>query len=201
MNDGRVDRQGRFWAGAMIEDPTISAVANLHCVGGQGIDTRERGLAIANGICWSPDSSWFHLADSMRRIIWRYAFDADTGEITDPMEFARTEEGVCPDGAAMDAEGCMWGAQWGGGRVVRYTPDGGIDRVLKLPVSQPTCVAFGGPNLDLLFVTTARAGLSTGALAAQTGAGNVFVYNVGMQGLPENRFKMSNWPSNRELGG
>ncbi len=200
MNDGRVDRQGRFWAGAMVEDPQVPAVANLYCVQDRELRIRERGIAISNGICWSPDSAWCYFADSKRHIIWRYAFDAETGEIVDPVDFARTSAGIYPDGAAVDAEGYLWSAQWGGGCVVRYAPDGRIDRVLEIPVSQPTCVAFGGPDLDLLFVTTARIGLGGVGLSVETGAGNVFVYNVGVQGLPESRFNLRDWPSSAELG-
>lgn len=200
LNDGRVDRQGRFWAGAMVEDPALARTAQLYCVDGEA-HSRAQGLSISNGICWSPDSAWFYFADSGRRIIWRYSFDATTGRISEPQEFARTTAPACPDGATVDAQGYVWSAQWGGGCVTRYAPDGRIDRVLELPVSQPTCVAFGGPNLDLLFVTTARVGLSADALAAQTGAGDVLVYNVEVHGLPENRFHMGSWPADRVTGG
>lgn len=201
LNDARVDRQGRFWAGAMIEDPALPRSALLYCLQDGAIQTREDALSISNGICWSPDSAWFYFADSGRRIIWRYSFDSATGKISEPQEFARSEGSACPDGATVDAEGFVWSAQWGGGCIVRYAPDGRIDRVLEIPASQPTCVAFGGPNLDLLFVTTARVGLSRSELAAQTGAGDVLVYNAQVQGLPENRFKMGGWPVNRVSGG
>ncbi len=201
LNDGRVDRQGRFWAGAMVERPLGSRSASLYCVQDGAVRTYERGVAIANGICWSLDSSWFYFADSAQHVIWRYSFDSDTGAISGSQEFARISEPACPDGAVVDGEGYIWSAQWGGGRVVRFSPDGRIDRVLEIPVSQPTCVAFGGPDLDLLFVTSARIGLSREALAAQTGAGDVFVYNVGVQGLPENRFKLGGWPACGVSGG
>lgn len=201
LNDGRVDRQGRFWAGAMVEDPASPRAARLYCLQDGSIQTRVDGLSISNGICWSPDSAWFYFADSGKCTIWRYSFDAATGAISDPHVFAQTTDGACPDGATVDAEGHIWSAQWGGGCIVRYAPDGRIDRVLKVPVSQPTCVAFGGPNLDLLFVTTARVGLNRDELGAQTGAGDVLVYNVQAQGLPENRFKMVGWPANRVTGG
>lgn len=201
LNDGRVDCQGRFWAGAMVEHPTRSTSACLYSVQDGTIRTCERGVAISNGISWSPDSTCFYFADSGQRTMWRYCFDAAGGTISMPQEFARTEEPACPDGATVDREGYIWSAQWGGGRVVRYAPDGHIDRVLEVPVSQPTCVAFGGPNLDLLFVTSARVGLCRDALAAQTGAGDVLVYNVGVQGLPENRFRPGSWPADGSVGG
>lgn len=196
MNDGRVDRQGRFWAGAMVENPMAAPMGCLYCVQDGSIKTHERSVGVANSICWSPDSSWFYFSDSAQHVIWRYSFDPHTGAIAKRGAFARTSDGVYPDGAVVDSEGCIWCALWGDGRIVRYAPDGRIEQALELPVSQPTCVAFGGPNLDLLFVSTARIGLGRDALQAQTGAGDVFVYNVGVQGLPENRFRLGGWPSN-----
>jgi sugar lactone lactonase YvrE len=89
----------------------------------------------------------------------------------------------------VDEHGCVWSAQWGGSRVVRYTPDGKIDQILEVPVSQPTCVAFGGPDRDLLFVSSARDELSAAQLAQQPHAGDVLVYRIGFKGLPEPRFR------------
>jgi sugar lactone lactonase YvrE len=192
LNDGRVDCQGRFWAGGMAETDAAVGKARLYCLDGTGrMHIRESGITVANSICWSPDSTGFYFADSQRRTIWRYAFDAASGEISDRRIFAQTPSGASPDGAAVDSEGFLWCAQWGAGRVARYAPGGHIERVLELPVSQPSCVTFGGPNLDLLFVTSARVGLSRDALARHPGAGNVFVYNVGITGLPEGRFLLS----------
>jgi sugar lactone lactonase YvrE len=197
MNDGRVDHSGRFWVGSMMEAPDCRDAARLYCVRQGRIETRERGLTIANGICWSPDAAWCYLADSGRHIIWRYRFDAVTGTLGDRQEFAVTGGSVFPDGATVDAEGYLWSAQWGGGRVVRYAPDGRLDRVLEVPVSQPSCVAFGGADFDLLFMTSARSGLAS----PQTGAGDLFVYNVGVRGLPESRFKFYGWPETLGLRG
>ena len=189
LNDGRVDRQGRFWAGGMAETDACAGKAKLYCVDETGrAHIHESGISIANSICWSPDSMSFYFADSQLRTIWRYAFNAASGQISDRCIFAETPSGTSPDGSAVDAEGFLWNAQWGAGQVVRYAPDGRIERVLEVPASQPSCLAFGGPNLDLLFVTSARAGLSRDALNRQTDAGNVFVYNTAIAGLPENRF-------------
>jgi L-arabinonolactonase len=189
FNDGRVDRQGRFWAGSMEETEPRSGRANLYCVDSSGATRkRESGVMISNGICWSPDSSRFYFADSPKRIIYAYDFNPATGAITDRREFVRTPEGAHPDGANVDAEGFLWSAHWGAGCVVRYRPDGKIDTVLEVPASQPTCVAFGGPGLDLLFVTSARDGLSELELAQQPSAGDVFVYKMGCVGLAEHQF-------------
>ncbi len=189
FNDGRVDRQGRFWAGSMAETAAGAGKANLYCLDGSGrACRRESGLTISNSICWSPDGTRFYFADSPRRTIWQYAFDTASSGISDRRQFAQTPDGAFPDGATVDAEGFLWSAHWGGGRVVRYAPDGRIERLLEMPVSQPSCVAFGGPKLDLLFVTTAREGLKEDVLGSQTGAGDVFVYDIGITGLPEERY-------------
>ena len=194
LNDGRVDRQGRFWAGSMAETAAGAEKANLYCVDESGrAHLRKSGITISNGICWSPDGSWFYFADSPRRTIWRFAFDAASGGISGRRVFAETPEGAFPDGATVDAEGFLWSAHWGAGRVVRYAPDGRIDRFLDVPASQPSCVAFGGPKLDLLFVTTARQDLKEDALQREISAGDVFVYNIGIAGLPEERFLPGIW--------
>jgi L-arabinonolactonase len=189
FNDGRVDRQGRFWAGTMEERDDRTGRANLYCLDGAGrTHRRESGIAISNGICWSPDSRFFYFADSPKRMIFVYDFDSATGDISNRRVFAQTPEGASPDGANVDAEGFLWSAHWGASRVVRYAPDGKTDAILDVPASQPTCIAFGGPDLDLLFVTSAREGISPGRLAGEPSAGDVFVYKMGVKGLPDQRF-------------
>jgi L-arabinonolactonase len=190
FNDGRVDRQGRFWTGTMIEKESATADAALYCVTANGATVEhEYGLRITNGICSSPDGRRLYLADSPRAIIYCYDLDPDSGTLLHRRMFARTTGGAFPDGANVDEHGCVWSAQWGGSRVVRYTPDGKVDQVLEVPVSQPTCVAFGGPDRDLLFVSSARDGLSAAQLAQQPHAGDVLVYRVQSRGLPEPRFR------------
>jgi sugar lactone lactonase YvrE len=190
FNDGRVDRQGRFWTGTMIEGESATADASLYCVAADGATTEhEHGLRITNGICTSPDGGRLYLADSPRAIIYCYDLDPDSGTLLHRRLFARTSGGAYPDGANVDEHGCVWSAQWGGSRVVRYTPDGKIDQILEVPVSQPTCVAFGGPDRDLLFVSSARDELSSEQLAQQPHAGDVLVYRLGFKGLPEPRFR------------
>jgi sugar lactone lactonase YvrE len=190
FNDGRMDRQGRFWTGTMIEKKSEGATASLYCVNTEGATAEHQGgLQITNGICTSPDGGTFYLADSPRAVIYRYDLDTASGTLHDRRVFARTTGGAFPDGANVDEDGCMWSAQWGGCRIVRYTPEGKIDQELHVPVSQPTCVAFGGPKRDLLFVSSAREGLDPAELAQQPHAGDVLVYRVGARGLPEPRFR------------
>ncbi len=188
FNDGRVDRQGRFWAGTMVEGGP-GQNGKLYCVDRMGrVQQRAGGIGISNGIAWSPDSSRFYFADSTLGTIFAYGFHAASGAITGRRVFAKTPEGVSPDGANVDRDGFLWSAQWGASRVVRYAPDGGMDGEIAVPAQQPTCIAFGGANLDLLFVTSAREGLNSGTLMAQPDAGSIFVFKVSTPGLPDGRF-------------
>lgn len=189
FNDGRTDRQGRFWAGTMEEAEPRKGLGNLYCVDADGtVHRRETGIMISNGLCWSPDGNTMYFADSPLRTIYCYDFDIASGAISNRRVFAETPEGAFPDGATVDAQGRLWSAHWGAGVVVRYTADGAADRILEIPASQPTCVAFGGPELDLLFVTSARDGLSAQTLAGETGAGDVFVYKMDVKGLADRRY-------------
>lgn len=190
LNDGRADRRGRFWAGTMAETRPApdGSSGSLYCLApGQPPRRVLTGVAISNSLCWSPEGDRMYFADSPTHLIRTYRFEPESGAVSEPRDFARAPAGVHPDGSCIDAEGCLWNAQWGAARVVRYSPDGRIDRVVELPCSQPSCVAFGGPDLDHLFVTTARVGLSDAALATEPLAGSVLVYRTPFRGLPESR--------------
>jgi sugar lactone lactonase YvrE len=191
FNDGRVDRQGRFWAGSMVEgEGEGEAVGKLYCLEGSDVKVCLTGISISNSICFSPDGKHLYFADSPRRMILRYDIDPARGTISNRHVFAKTPEGAFPDGANVDAEGHLWSAHWGAGRVVRYAPDGTINAIVEIPTTQVTCVAFGGAALDLLFVTSAKEGMSAATLKEQVNAGDVFVYKVNTKGLPEPRFAM-----------
>lgn len=190
FNDGRVDRQSRFWCGTMVEDQRDlrSRLGQLFCVETDGTVTcRLDGIMISNGICWNVESTRFYFADTPRREIHEFDFDAATGAIANRRVFVKTPEGAYPDGADIDSEGFMWSAEWAGGRIVRYSASGAIDRTVGVPVSQPTCVAFGGPKLRHLFVTSAREHLSDQALAKEPQAGNVFVFEGEVIGIAASR--------------
>lgn len=191
FNDGRVDARGRLWVGTMVEGPVAPpGGASLYChEPGRGLVEHLRGITISNGLCWSSDGTVMYHADSPRNLICAYGFDMERGAVADRRVFAETPPGIHPDGSVTDSEGGVWNAQWGGGRIVRYTAGGAVDRVLETPASQPTCVAFGGPDLDLLFVTSARAGLGAARLAAEPQAGSLFVYRTAFRGLPAPDFK------------
>ena len=191
FNDGKVDSKGRFWAGTMVEDgdPLSRPEGGLYSLNGSfKLHQHEAGVGISNGLCWSPDSRYLYFADSARRTIFRYEFDPNSGTLNNRMIFAKTAPGAFPDGAEIDSNGCLWSAHWDAGQVVRYTPEGKTDTVLTLPVSRPTCVTFGGKTGDLLFITSARRGLGEAALANESHAGNVFVFQAGVAGFPACRF-------------
>ena len=121
------------------------------------------GVRIANSIAFSPDGRRMYFADTPTKIIRCYDYDLDSGDLSAERTFAAPQGPGAPDGSTVDADGCLWNAEWGGGRVVRYTPDGRVDRAVALPCSQVTCCAFGGARLDRLYVTTARIGLDAPA--------------------------------------
>jgi sugar lactone lactonase YvrE len=186
FNDGRVDRQGRFWVSTMIEDGALAAPgsAGLFCLDQAGQFTQHvAGVEIGNGICFSPDGGTLYFADSPRQTIHAYELHTQTGRIAGRRHFASVREGF-PDGAAVDEEGCMWSARWGAGCVVRHAPDGAVLETLPVPVSQPTCVAFGGADLRLMFVTSARDGLC----GAGPREGALLVYETAVAGLADQRY-------------
>ncbi|HEY2465167.1 MAG TPA: SMP-30/gluconolactonase/LRE family protein [Steroidobacteraceae bacterium] len=188
FNDGRVDRQGRFWAGSMVEGEGLST-AKLYCLRGRTLEVCLADISISNSICFSPDGRQLYFADTPQRAILRFDIDATTGAIGNRKVFARTPRGAFPDGSNVDAQGYVWNAHWGAARVVRYAPDGAIDMEIEIPTDQPTCIAFAGKNLDLLCVTSAREGMSPQTLATQPHAGDLFVYQLDITGLADARFE------------
>lgn len=190
FNDGRVDRQGRFWIGGVVEQADVTEQGTgLYCLDQkQQVTQHLSDLKISNSLCWSPDSSRLYHADSPSFQIHCYDFDAVAGQLSNPRVFATLPEGVEPDGACVDTQGFVWNAQWGGSRVVRYSPAGDVDEILPLPVTQPTCVALGGPEMNWLFVTCAQKGLTEEQLQQQPHAGSLFIYEVNAYGLHEHRY-------------
>lgn len=186
FNDGRVDSRGRLWAGTLGEDNQ----SKLYRIDPDGtVNTMETGITISNGIGWSPDDRLMYYTDSPLRVIYVYDFDPDLGEIENRREYVRVplEEGF-PDGLTVDREGFVWSAQWDGWRVTRYDPDGKIERVIPLPVQRPTSCAFGGTDLDQLYITSAWTGLSEADRKEQPLAGDLFRFQPEVKGLPENEF-------------
>jgi L-arabinonolactonase len=185
MNDGRVDRNGVFWAGSMAEQDNAGSGALWRYDGGAHASRMLGNVSIPNSLCWSLDGRIMYFADSPRNTIWRYRIGGRSEPLGNPEIFATTPPGVHPDGSCIDSEDHLWNAQWGSGEVVRYRPDGSVERRLALPVSQPSCVAFGGPQLDHLLMTTARVDLTPQQLQAEPLAGSLLIRAVGVTGVAE----------------
>ena len=191
VNDGRCDRQGRFVFGLFnpAEAP-VGAFYRLHA------DLRLEQLplplvGVANSIAFSPDGRTMYFTDSPARTIWSVDYGAD-GSIGTPRVFVRVpQDQGFPDGATVDAEGGLWSAQWEGSCLVRYDAQGQESARVALPVSRPTCPAFGGALLQELYVTSARIGLDEARLAREPEAGGVFACTPGFTGLPESRFALA----------
>jgi len=190
FNDGKADRQGRFWAGTMDEGEKLPTGGLFRLQPNLACHKMIDGIICSNALCWSPDSRVMYYADSGQCTVWAWDFDPATGEIDNRRVFVRiaAADGV-PDGATVDSEGFVWIAHWGGWRIVCYDPAARVARTIMLPVAQPTCPMFGGPGLDVIFVTSASIGLGAEARAAQPQAGSLFAVKAGVKGLPEARFR------------
>jgi L-arabinonolactonase len=185
MNDGRVDRTGCFWAGSMAEHKGNPRGSLWRYDGDRAATPFLRDIRIPNSLCWNLNGSAMYFTDTPRQLIWRFAFEAGIGPVGEPEIFATTSGPAYPDGSCIDAEDHLWNAQWGGSEIVRYRADGSVERRVPLPVSQPSCVAFGGAGLSTLFVTSARVGLSSQQLAKEPLAGSLLAYDMDVCGVPE----------------
>lgn len=188
FNDGRCDRQGRFWVGSM-HNLTRAPEGTLYRMDGPGEMTPVRsGICIPNSLAFSPDGQTMYFADSLQYALYAHDYDTTLGRMGEPRVLARTTPPGFPDGSTVDEEGYLWNAEFNAWRVVRYSPEGRIDRVIELPVERPTCCAFGGAGLNTLYITTASQHMSAGELAAQPLAGALLALDVGVRGLAEPRF-------------
>ncbi|MCY3731179.1 MAG: SMP-30/gluconolactonase/LRE family protein [Rhodospirillaceae bacterium] len=197
LNDGKVDRRGRFVAGGM-DDKEELAICGLWRLDPDFTVTRiEAGIICTNGPCWSPDDGTFYVADTFVDEFWAYDYDIETGAVSNRRVFATTREvpGV-PDGSTVDAEGCLWNAELISGDLVRYDPNGNVERRIGFPVANITSVMFGGENLDEIYVTS-MARVKHPAVhdrfrvdtRPQFGAGSLFrLTGLGIRGVPEPRF-------------
>lgn len=186
MNDGKVDRQGRFWCGSM-DDPGYAEVASLYRFDkDRSVHKMEGPVTISNALCWSPDNATMYFADSRKRTMWAYDFDAAAGTIENRRVFLEVAEGDgVPDGATVDSEGFVWVAHMRGGKVKRYDPAGKVEREIAFPVSLTSCPAFGGPDLSTLYVTTASSKFEPADFEREPDAGALFAVETGVTGLPE----------------
>ncbi|MFB9128810.1 SMP-30/gluconolactonase/LRE family protein [Paraburkholderia dipogonis] len=189
FNDGRCDRQGRFWVGTMVQDMAAAKPAGaLYRFDEHGVLSAPvvEGLITQNGLAWSPDGATMYLSDShpLRRQIWAFDYDVETGEPRNRRVFADLNHHAGrPDGAAVDADGCYWICANDAGLLLRFTPEGKLDRQIAVPAIKPAMCAFGGRELDTLFVTSIRPGAN-----ASEHDGHLFAVRPGVTGLPEPEF-------------
>lgn len=192
LNEGKCDPRGRFWVASMDNNLTADlrprqqgpARGRLFRIDGTtATPLTGPEFGIPNTMAWSPDRSRFYLGDSVRDTLWVWDYDDASGEIDNRRVFVEGGPGA-PDGSCMDAEGCLWTARFGAGRVIRYDPDGCIEREVMLPARNPTATTFGGPELKTLFITSARFGLDDPTDAD----GALFAVETEIKGQPENWF-------------
>jgi len=190
MNDAACDPGGRFWAGTLADDHHEGGGA-LYRLDGEGSwEQVLNGLTISNGLGWSSDGRTMYLVDSGPRVIYRFAFEPESGELSDRQVIVTVGEEVgAPDGMTVDANGDLWVAIYGGGCVHHYSPDGRLLDVLDVPASQSTCCAFGGPGMGRLYVTTATEGWSDEQRRAEPAAGLVYRFDTEVAGRPVQPFR------------
>lgn len=183
FNDGMLDHTGRFWVGTINAEHRPDNA--LYCFDSDcTFHIADTGIVSGNGIGWSPDYTRMYFVDSRAHVIHMYDFDGKTGNVSNrrPFVYTNAEPGV-PDGIAVDQDGYVVCAFWDGWQVVRYDPQGTVVARMKVPVARPTACAYGGPDLDTLYITSARKGLSASSLVHQPFAGALFACEMPVRGM------------------
>ena len=197
LNDAKCDRRGRFFAGGMDDQEELPICGLWRLDPDLTVTRVESGIICSNGPCWSPDDRTFYFADTFQQVMWAYDYDIDTGALSNRRDFASTRDDPgFFDGSTVDAEGGVWNALVIGGDLIRYAPDGSVDRRIGMPVKNITSVAFGGPELDEIYVTSMARVRHPAVhehfarqVRPQFGAGSLFrIRGLGIKGLPEPRF-------------
>ncbi len=192
FNDGTPDPAGRFMAGTMPLGERLPVAAIWRLDNDLQVDKLVDGLKVSNGMAFSPDGRTFYWSDSDPSVqtIWQASYDADSGAMGERRVFATTNDlAGRPDGGTIDADGGYWMAGVGGWQLVRFTPDGKVDRIIDVPAEKPSKIAFGGKDLDTLYVTTIGSSPTPGTESRQPQAGGLFALRVpGIKGLPVWRF-------------
>ncbi|GLQ09417.1 gluconolactonase [Devosia yakushimensis] len=186
-NDSRVHPSGAFWIGTMTKGEQETPIGSVYHYRAGTLTTLKSGIKIPNATCFSPDGTIAYWSDTPTKQIMQCPTDPATGLPNGEWTLfadVSNHRGY-PDGAVVDSQGYLWNARWGGSCVVRHAPDGSVDCIIEVPVSQVTCPAFGGPDLKTLFITTANKNLSAEQLAAEKVAGGLFAIAVDVAGLPE----------------
>jgi sugar lactone lactonase YvrE len=200
MNDAIADPEGRFFAGSMFYEPDKKyELGKLVRVDTDGtVNVVDEGFHLSNGLAFSPDATVMYFTDSAARRIYAYDYARRTGDLTNRRVLVHVpdDEGL-PDGLTVDAEGFLWSAQWYGGCVMRYDPEGKLERRIKLPAKQISSIAFGGKDLSDIFVTSASqtwlSPLMPNSYDAISGnfGGQLYCINTGIQGKPEYKANVS----------
>jgi len=192
LNDGKVDRQGRFWCGTMNKEFTGSNAALYRLDADKTWTRADTGITVSNGIAFSPDGRLMYFSDSRVDRSFQYDLDPATGSISGRRTFIDTTTYAGRiDGATVDGDGNYWGALFQGGAIGCFSPNGDLLQKIEMPVSCPTMCSFGGPNMDILFVTSATFFMSQSDLVQEPQAGGLFaIKGLGVRGLLEPRFRM-----------
>lgn len=186
FNDGAVDSKGRFWAGSM-GGAKEGVLYRLDPDG--SLHTMLSEIGVPNGIGWSPDDTVMYFTDSPLQVIYAFDYDSATGNIAHGRKFIEvpTSSGS-PDGLTVDSEGYIWSVCWDGARVIRYAPDGSIDRVVEVPALRTTSCVFGGPDMNELYITSATTGLNEEQLKQYPLSGDLFRLKVDVVGTEKFKF-------------
>ncbi|MEM8812651.1 MAG: SMP-30/gluconolactonase/LRE family protein [Pseudomonadota bacterium] len=197
LNDGKCDRRGRFFAGGMDDQEELGICGLWRLDPNHDLTRVDQGIICSNGPCWSPDDRTFYFADTFKQEIWAYDYDIESGSVSNRRVFASTaDDSGFADGSTVDAEGCVWNAQVISGDLIRYAPDGSVERRITMPVRNITSVMFGGDKLDEIYVTSmarvqhpATHDNFAAELKPQFAAGSLFrIKGLGIAGIPEPRF-------------
>lgn len=190
MNDGKVDRQGRFVTGSMDFEESEPVGKLFRLDPDLSVHTLDTGIICSNGPCWSPDGRTFYFADTGRKLIWAYDYDTATGDVRSRRVFTSfADQRGLPDGATVDSEGFVWSCEVYSGRLIRFDPRGVVDRIVGLPVNSTTSLIFGGPDLDIAYVTS-MARPHGYRYHHEREAGFVFaIHGLGVRGIEEPRFR------------
>ena len=187
FNDGKTDHFGRFWSGTTFEAPPreperIGALYRLDA--DLTAHRMVEGIGSSNGLAWSPDGRTMYFADSYGGAVWAFDVDTATGDVENRRVFIDTgPTGGFADGATVDAEGCYWVTIPMVGKLSRYDPSGKLMQTIMMPTDAPTCCEFGGPDLDILYVTSATLDRPASDLAGQKTPGALYALDVGVKGL------------------
>ena len=184
FNDGRVDPQGRFVVGTMALGKATGDEVLLRVDAAGAVETLREGIGLSNGIGFSPDGATIYHVDTEAGTVSRHSYGPGSFDRSEPWITVLADLPASPDGLAVDAEGALWVALWGGSSVRRHAPTGELREIVEVDAAQVSCPGFAGPALDILTITTAQEGLDE--VTDQAGA--IFVAEVGVTGLPPLRW-------------